>query len=110
MGKNLGQKATEGGPDVGVRQPGGDRLGDPDGLGLLDHDVLHFHRVRPFECSDMRFHAAQTFLFLADSLFQLSPAQPQHSSQLIGRDVFRESFPDLVQTKAHITQRDDSVK
>ena len=89
MGEHLGQEPPESRPDVGVCQPVGGRLGDPDRLGVLDDDVVYVHVVGPFECSEVRFDSAQALLLVADGLFDLRPAHPQHPSELFDRRVPR---------------------
>ena len=91
-------------------QPAGDRLHDPDRLGVLDHDVLHVQCVAPFECSNVRFYPTQAFLFLSHGLFELCPTQTQHPTELVDRGIIRKHFSDLFQTEAQFAERDDPVQ
>lgn len=58
----------------------------------------------------MCFDSAEAFLLLCDGLLDLSAAQPQHSAQLLDRDVLGEDLPDLLQAEADVAQGDDAMQ
>ena len=110
VGEHFGEEPFPGRPEVGVGQAVGDGLGDMGWLGLLDDDVLHVHVGVPFECSEVRFDSTQAFLFLADGLFDLGLAHPQHAPELLEGRVLFEHDADLFQGEAQVAQGHDAVE